>query len=99
MISAGLTAHLLRLNKVIAVAVSNISIPPMIPFILYGSLAMGGLALDKPTLLPLSSISIESISGCMYQYIVGSVILAVVASVVLGTVTFVMLNFFRRNPL
>lgn len=99
MISAGLTAHLLRLNKVIAVAVSNISIPPMIPFILYGSMAMGGLALKRPTLLPLSSINIESISGCMYQYIVGSIILAVIASVALGTVTFVMLNFFRRNPL
>ena len=99
MISAGLTAHLLRLNKVIAVAVSNISIPPMIPFILYGSMAMGGLALKRPTLLPLSSISIESISGCMFQYIVGSIILAVVASVVFGTITFVMLNFFRRNSL
>jgi len=99
MISAGITAHLLRLNKVIAVAVSNISIPPMIPFILYGSMAMGGLALNKPTLLPLSSINIESISGCMFQYIVGSILLAVVASVIFSSITFIMLNFFRRNPL
>ncbi|WP_320053236.1 DUF2062 domain-containing protein [uncultured Acetobacteroides sp.] len=99
MISAGVTAHLLRLNKVIAVAVSNISIPPMIPFILYGSMAMGGMALNKPTLLPLSSINIESISGCMFQYVVGSILLAVVASVIFSSITFVMLNFFRRNPL
>ena len=31
-------AHLFRLNKVIAIVAANISIPPMIPFLLYGRL-------------------------------------------------------------
>jgi hypothetical protein len=47
---AGL-AHVLRLNKPVALLASNISIPPMMPFILYGGLALGhwlftGRALD-----------------------------------------------------
>ena len=29
-------AHVLKLNKVIAIVAANISIPPMIPFLLYG---------------------------------------------------------------
>ena len=40
-------AWLFRLNKAISLLVSNISIPPMIPFILYGSYKMGGLVLGK----------------------------------------------------
>ncbi len=98
MISAALAAHLLKLNKVIAVAVSNISIPPMIPLILYGSMVMGGLALKKPILLSLSSISIESLSNSMFQYVVGSFVLALLASIAAGGTTYVMLTIFRRNP-
>lgn len=97
MITAALTAHLLKLNKVIAVAFSNISIPPMIPFILYGSLLMGGKVLDRPTFLSLSSINFESISNCMFQYVIGSFTLALVASLAIGSITYLMLNIFRRN--
>ena len=41
MLVTGIAAHWLRLNKAIALVASNISIPPMMPFILYGSLALG----------------------------------------------------------
>ena len=37
MIVAGVLAHLMGLNKVITIVASNISIPPMIPFLLFGS--------------------------------------------------------------
>jgi uncharacterized protein (DUF2062 family) len=40
-------AWLFRLNKAIALLVSNISIPPMIPFILYASYKAGGLVLGQ----------------------------------------------------
>lgn len=40
-------AWLLRLNKAIALLTSNISIPPMIPFILYASYKTGGLLLGS----------------------------------------------------
>jgi len=41
MLAAAALAHFLRLNKAIALLASNISIPPLAPFILYGSLALG----------------------------------------------------------
>ena len=40
-------AWLLRLNNALSLLVSNISIPPMIPFILYGSYKMGRLVLGN----------------------------------------------------
>ena len=40
-------AWLLRLNKAISLLVSNISIPPMIPIILFASYKTGGLVLGK----------------------------------------------------
>ena len=41
MLAAAAAAHLLRLNKAITLLASNISIPPVMPFILYGALALG----------------------------------------------------------
>jgi uncharacterized protein (DUF2062 family) len=41
MLAAAALAHMLRLNKAIALLASNISIPPVAPFILYGGLALG----------------------------------------------------------
>lgn len=48
MIVAVLLAHFLRLNKIVVLAFSNISLPPLIPFIIYLSYAMGGLVMDNP---------------------------------------------------
>src|SRR5690606_8426645 len=45
-------AFVLRLYKLIAFAFSNISIPPLIPFIIYGSLKTGSFILGKPDLPP-----------------------------------------------
>jgi uncharacterized protein (DUF2062 family) len=41
MLVAATLAHFLRLNKAIALVASNISIPPLAPFILYASLELG----------------------------------------------------------
>src|SRR5690606_41820547 len=50
-----------KLNKVLFIAAANISIPPFIPFIIYGSYKMGELVLGKPEVeLPkLSEITLE----------------------------------------
>ena len=44
-------AHLFRLNKFIVIVAANISIPPMIPVILYLSYLTGGIVLGygQPT--------------------------------------------------
>lgn len=90
-------AHLLRLNKVIAIVAANISIPPMIPFLLYGSYATGCKILGKPVNFHLNELSFENVKSVIAQYLVGSVIFAVVCSIVVGIVAFILLTACRRK--
>lgn len=98
MILAVILAQLFKLNKVITLVASNISIPPMIPFILYGSYATGCLVLDHPLSLTLSNITLEKVWNVLTQYLVGSFIFAAIASVVIGLITFGLLSIFRKRP-
>ena len=70
-----------RLNKVLFIAAANISIPPFIPFIVYGSYKVGELALGQPEvrLPPLSDISLDNIHQNLVVYVWGAVILALVS--------------------
>ena len=92
-------AHLLRLNKVIAIVAANISIPPMIPFLLYGSYVTGCKVLGKPINLQLNELSFENVKSVIEQYLIGSVIFAVVCSVVAGIVALVLLTACRRKKI
>jgi glycosyltransferase involved in cell wall biosynthesis len=98
MILAGVTAHLLRLNKIVTVASSNISIPPMIPFILFGSFAAGGVILGRPLDFSPGQITFESIAGSLVQYLIGSVALAVTAGVTIWFVSWILLRTLRKEP-
>lgn len=74
-----------KLNKVIAFTCSNISLPPMIPFIVLISLYIGNRLLGYPTSYTMDDFSskfemIEHIEA----YIIGSFTLATVASIVIG---------------
>ena len=90
-------AHLLKLSKPITLVASNISIPPMIPFILFGSYATGCIVTDTPITLIISEISIDSVKDVFMQYLVGSVIFAAVCSLVAGALTATLLAIFRRK--
>ncbi|MDR2622244.1 MAG: DUF2062 domain-containing protein, partial [Dysgonamonadaceae bacterium] len=92
-------AHVLKLNKVIALVASNISIPPMLPFILYGSFAIGAWVLERPFRLDLSHVSFETVKEDIVQYLTGSVLLAVVAAVAFGVITYLLLSIFRKKKL
>jgi uncharacterized protein (DUF2062 family) len=96
MLAAGISAHLLRLNKVIAVAFSNISIPPMIPVILYSSVHLGGLILDQPALISLNNITFESVKDSLAQYVVGSFALAAAGGMGIGSITYILLQIKKR---
>jgi glycosyltransferase involved in cell wall biosynthesis/3-hydroxymyristoyl/3-hydroxydecanoyl-(acyl carrier protein) dehydratase len=98
MILAGVTAHLLKLNKIVAVASSNISIPPMIPLILFGSLAVGAVIMGRPVMVPIGEISPESVAASLVQYLVGSVTLALAAGTAMWGVSWVMLKLLRKEP-
>jgi uncharacterized protein (DUF2062 family) len=86
----------LRLNKILAFAFSNISLPPMIPFIIFGSLLVGSYIVPSETQLVFdTSITFTAIKNNMQQYLVGSFILALSTAVILGFLSFLLLTFFN----
>jgi uncharacterized protein (DUF2062 family) len=79
-----LLAHLFRLNKPLAVAASMISVPPLIPFIVFASLAAGRFLLGEGNAFPAFSASgmtppLEAGRENMAAWIVGSFALAFLA--------------------
>ena len=96
MIAAVAAAHLLKLNKVIVLVASNISIPPMIPFILYGSFAAGAFILGEPISFIPSQLNLNSISDSLVQYLTGSIAFASVAGITGMIVSYILLTVFRK---
>ena len=91
-------AALFRLNKVIAYLASNVSFPPFIPFIIYGSLQMGSIFVSNDAALVLdSSITIDDIQKNATQYIVGSLILASVSALTVGLISYLLLTSFSSK--
>lgn len=97
MIIAGVLAHFLKLNKVITIVASNISLPPMIPFLLFGSYATGGWILNRPVLLTLHEVTFETIRDSFIQYLAGSMVFAVLCGLLAGVVCITLLSAFRRH--
>ncbi len=97
MIFAALSAHLLKLNKVVAVAASNISVPPMIPFILYGSFYLGGILTGKGISLDLSLLSLKILPDYLYLYLVGSFSLGALSGIISLFTSWLLLTLFRRK--
>lgn len=93
-------AHLLKLNKVIVIVASNISIPPMIPIILFASFKTGGLFIEanKLSLKYNSEINLDMIKDNILQYIVGSLAFGVILALLIGIIAFVLLSIFRKEP-
>lgn len=98
MIFAGVSAHFMRLNKLVAIVFSNISIPPMIPFILYGSYWLGGRITGLPVELTLAEVTLRRMAECLAQYLAGSVALAVVAGAAVWAVSWCVMTLMKRTP-
>ena len=90
---------LFRMNKVLFIAAANISIPPMIPFILYGSVLVGqfivGGEINHETLV---SLELDDVKTNAYQYLIGSVVLSCIAFIVVFSISFLILKLFRKEP-
>ena len=97
MVIAGVTAHFMRLNKVVAIVFSNISIPPMIPFILYGSMVMGAWMLGMDNIFSLENVSFDNVFESLTQYIVGSVSLAAVTGLAVFAISFLTMVVCKRK--
>ena len=98
MIAAAVTAHFTHLNKAVAVISSNISIPPMIPFILYGSYWTGAQVLQRDMPLSLSDITLERVAADLVQYIAGSFTMAAVCGAAATAVGYALLVLCKRTP-
>jgi uncharacterized protein (DUF2062 family) len=98
MVMAAAAAHRLRLNKAITLLASNISIPPMVPFIVYGAMVLGhwiftGKMFDVSPHEISKGLTLEYLG----QWIVGSLALAVIAGV-LGTIaTYAIAKVLRKR--
>ena len=100
LVAAIFLAILLKLNKPLVIVAANISIPPMIPVIIYGSYKMGAFWMGTNAMqIDFSkSITLKSIKNNLVQYIYGSITLAIVAGVAFGLLTFIFLKLIGKKP-
>jgi len=98
MVAAFGLAHVLRLNKFVTVSASNISIPPMLPLVLYLSYLTGGWVIGTNTSAGhlSSGFDLQWFKANFVQYIVGSVIFGVLLSLTLSGLTYFLLQIFRK---
>ncbi len=97
LIVAILLSVLFRLNKLLVILAANISIPPMIPLIIFLSYKCGALFMDDHAVIHLSldrTINLETIRQGFIQYIYGSILLAFIASLITGIGSYVLLGIF-----
>ncbi|MEZ4947953.1 MAG: DUF2062 domain-containing protein [Saprospiraceae bacterium] len=92
---------LFKLNKVIALVAGHISIPPMIPLILFASYKMGGLVITpNEGLKDLNwgdKLEIADVWDNFLQYIVGSFMLGTFLAVSVGLISYLLLTLFKKD--
>jgi glycosyltransferase involved in cell wall biosynthesis len=103
-VSALLLAHYLKLNKAIVGLAAQISVPPMIPFLFYGSIKTGQLVLGKDMQKSIFDKSISNINAIwnavkehLFEYIIGSIVFAIVMAILFGAITYLFLKLTEKN--
>jgi len=111
MLTAAFLAHLMRLNKVLVLVASNISVPLFIPFILYFSYKTGGVVLGKEGSLTSETITnlknqiltgdfydtLSELGYDFYQYIIGSLIFGLALGLAMWIVSYLLLVLFKKT--
>ena len=91
-------AFILKLNRFVTVAASNISIPPMLPLIVFLSYITGGIIIGykTQTVHYSAGITFEWVKANLVQYLLGSIIFGILLAVVLGAITYLLLRILRK---
>ena len=99
LIVAIFVAVVLRLNKGLVIVFANISIPPMIPLIIYTSYRFGAFWMPETAhqVSLTKSLSLSAIRYNFKQYLVGSICLSIVAGLVAGAISLVLLKIFSKK--
>ena len=93
-------AILFKLNKALFIAAANISIPPMIPLLIWASYYVGSFFFENATPLPnFSSLTLDSIKNDIVQYALGATVFACLASIVTFLISFLLFSMFRRKEI
>lgn len=99
LIGAIFIAIILKLNKPLVIIAANISIPPMIPLIIYLSYKAGAYGMGRNTAqLEFSrNITIESIRDNFTQYVYGSFLLATASAIIAGLLCWIFLKIYKTK--
>ena len=92
-------AYFFRLNKFVTIAASNISLPPMLPVIIFLSYLCGGLVMGNSAdgFKFSNGITLEWVKTNFLQYLLGSFILGIILALVSGGITYFLLESFRNQ--
>jgi len=91
-------AILLKLNKVIAFAFSNISLPPFIPLVLLLSLQTGNLVLGIKSHYTLDGIREHfDLMQHLEAYLVGSIVLSTTSAIIFGVLGYLFFSIIDRK--
>lgn len=88
------TAIFFKLNKVIVGLSAQISVPPLIPFVLYASIKTGEFVLNKKVNLDFDKLlTLETLNN-LFVYYIGATVLSIVAGLAGFILTWVLLKLF-----
>lgn len=91
------SAIALKLNKPIAFLASNISIPPVFPFIILGSIKCGEWILNEKIVFELSNQTVwEMFKDHITLYVLGALIFSTLLSIIVGIFTYLVLLSYRK---
>lgn len=99
LVTAIALAILFRLNKALVIIAANISIPPMIPVVIYLSHVTGKIWMGEnaQTISFSDEITLQFIHTNAVQYFSGAITLSVIAGIVFGIVTYIVLKVFKKR--
>ena len=98
MLVAFAVASFLKLNRIIVLLSTNISTPPLTPFIIFFSYEIGSLFVANPIQLPaFDSIDKQMIYAQINQYLIGSFLLSVFVGVLGFAISYVILKIINKK--
>ncbi|MFH6602757.1 DUF2062 domain-containing protein [Maribacter algicola] len=94
------SAFIFRLNKAIAFAFSNISLPPFIPFVVYAGLQTGVWLTGEEHFFSLENITdnLVTLKG-LKTYLVGSLVFASLVSMISGLLGYMVLTHLAKRKM
>ncbi len=90
-------AHYLKINKFIFFLAANISLPPMIPVLLYLSYVMGSFLLGHGSWHVDMDLTLQAIQSNIKQYLIGAVALSLVMGLLAYVVSYLLLSLTKKE--